>query len=176
MACAANAAVRGERVPGWGLATYTLRHGKLSEWIAFRIAGSVANSEIHRAVADSESRTRVVVETAAAGIMTTNDNLEIQSTNGALLNIFGYPRSVLPRRRVSDLAGEPYKSDHHMFGDRYRKTGVQRRFGALREVAGQRKDGTTFLIKIEATRTELEHGVMYTGPIRDITDRENAED
>jgi PAS domain S-box-containing protein len=155
---------------------YTDDHAELARRIGLQIAGSVANSELHRALADNEARTRAIVETAAVGIVTANGDLEIESVNDALLESFGYTRDELLGRHVSILASEPYRSEHLEYERRYHRTGIPHMIGSLREVLGRRKDGTQFPIELEITRVELDHGTMYTGVIRDITDRKIAED
>jgi len=155
---------------------YTERHAELSGRIGLQIAGSVANSELHRALSDNEARTRAVVETAAVGIVTADGDLEIQSVNDAVLKIFGYTRRELLGRPVSSLAAEPYRSEHDGYVAQYEATGIPHIIGNMREAEAMRKDGTQFPIELEISKTELDGGAMYTGIIRDITDRKIAED
>ncbi|MCH7642648.1 MAG: GAF domain-containing protein, partial [Chloroflexi bacterium] len=155
---------------------YKKRHVELARQIAAQIAGSIASSELHRALAENEARTRAVVETAAVGIVTANDQMEIQTVNDATLVIFGYNREELIGRNVSVLAGDSYQREHDGYIEHYLRTGIPHIIGTFREVVGLRKDGTTFPMELEVAEVELEHGKMYTGIIRDITDRKHAED
>ncbi len=154
---------------------FTPHHLELLGRVAQQIAGSVANSELHRVLSDTEARTRAVVETAAVGIVTADSKLTIETVNDAVLSIFGYARGELIGKNVMVLAGEPYRSEHEEYLDRYEKTGVARAIGSYREVEGMRKDGTGFPIELEIAEVNLEQGKMYTAIIRDITDRKRAE-
>ncbi|MDP6822080.1 MAG: PAS domain S-box protein [Dehalococcoidia bacterium] len=154
---------------------YETRHLELAQRIADQIAGSVANSELHRALSDTEARTRAVVETAAVGIVTADSELTIDTVNDAVLHIFGYTREELIGENVMMLATEPYRSGHSAYLNRYEETGVAQVIGKYREVQGRRKDGTEFPMELEVAEVNLEQGKMYTAIIRDITDRKLAE-
>jgi PAS domain S-box-containing protein len=154
---------------------YNQKHADLTKRIANQVAGSVVNSELHRELADIEARSRAVVETAAVGIVTADERLTIQTVNDAVLNMFGYAKDELIGKNVMELAAEPYRSEHPGYIDRYNRTDEPRIIGTYREVKGLRKDGTIFPMELEVTRVDLERGRMYTGVIRDITDRKLAE-
>ncbi len=154
---------------------YNQRHLELSRRIADQVSGSVANSELHRSLFDVEARTRAVVETASVGIVTANSRLEIETANDAVLAIFGYEREELIGQNVLVLASEPFRSEHDDYVERYNVSGERRIIGLVREVEGRRKDGTEFPIELEVTQVDLDHGKMYTGLIRDITDRKKSE-
>jgi PAS domain S-box-containing protein len=155
--------------------TYTRKHAELARRMADQIAGNVANSELHRALADNEARTRAVVETAAVGIVTADAQLTMLSVNDATVDIFGYTREELIGQNVMLLAATPYNDEHDGFLEKYDRTGEASIIGRNREVEGRRKDGTVFPIELEVTQVDLERGRMYTGVIRDITDRKRAE-
>ncbi len=143
--------------------------------IGNQIAGAVENSELHRALSDTEASTRAVVETAAVGIVTADSQLLMQTVNDAVLDMFGYTREELVGQNVSILAEEPYRSEHDGYLARYEENGDPHIIGRYREVEGRHKDGTSFPCELEVTQVDLESGRIYTGIIRDITDRKQAE-
>ena len=158
-----------------GVNVYSQKHLDLTLWIGNQIAGAVANAKLHRALVENEARARAVIETAAVGIVTANTQVEILTVNDAVLEMFGYERAELIGQNVSVLAAEPFRTEHSGYVERFHETGVRHIIGTLREVEGRRRDGTTFPIEVEVVQVDLEHRHMYTGVIRDITDRKRAE-
>lgn len=155
--------------------TYTERQIELSKRIALLVGGAVVNSELHRALEYAEAQSRAVVETAAVGIVTADETLVILSVNEAVIEMFGFSREELIGRHVSALASEPYRGEHLTYEKRYHETGDPRIIGILREVVGQRKDGSSFPMELEVSRVDLDEATTYTGVMRDITARKQAE-
>ncbi|MDP6822188.1 MAG: PAS domain S-box protein, partial [Dehalococcoidia bacterium] len=155
---------------------YGQKHLELSRRIGAQIAGAVANAELHRALADNESRTRAVVETAAVGIVTADSQLIMQSVNDAILEMFGYRREELIGQNVMILANPAFRDTHRMYVKEYLENGMHHMFGQVREVNGTRKSGLAFPMELEVTEINLAQGRTYTAIIRDVTDRRLAED
>ena len=59
---------------------------------------------------------------------------------------------------------------------RYLATGEKRIIGIDRVVTGQRKDGSTFPMKLEVGEMRSGEGRFFTGFIRDLTERQQTED
>lgn len=154
---------------------YDERHLELAQRIGSQIAGSVANSELHRVLSDNEARTRAVVETATVGIITTDSKLAIETVNDAVLSIFGYTREELIGKNVMILASRQYRNRETSYLNQYFRSGMAGLVGSYPELEGVRKDGSVFPVELEIAKVELEEGVMYTAIVRDITDRKLAE-
>src|SRR5882757_1645458 len=75
------------------------------------------------------------------------------------------------------LMPEPYHAEHDGYLSHYLSTGEARIIGtAGREVSAKRKDGSVFPMDLSISGFELEDGRHFSGIIRDITARKQAEE
>jgi signal transduction histidine kinase/ActR/RegA family two-component response regulator len=74
------------------------------------------------------------------------------------------------------LMPEPYRAQHDSYIDNYLRTGEKKIIGIGREVEGRRKDGTIFPIDLAVSETPFGSHRIFTGTVRDITERKRAED
>jgi two-component system sensor kinase FixL len=98
----------------------------------------------------------------------------IVSFNGAAVRQFGYRENEVIGQNVRILMPEPYRAGHDGYIHRYLTTGERRIIGVDRVVIGQRKDGSTFPMKLAVGETKAGDKVYFTGFIRDLTDREES--
>jgi len=124
---------------------------------------------------ESESRARTVLENVVDGIITIDDNGIIRTINPAVTRLFGYSEADLIGRNVSYLMPEPYRSAHDGYLARYLRTGESRIIGIGREVRAQRADGSVFPIDLAVGAMEMAGQRMFTGIIRDISERKEVE-
>jgi two-component system, LuxR family, sensor kinase FixL len=127
------------------------------------------------AVQDREERLRAILETAVEGIITIDERGIIESVNAAAERIFGYSADEIIGKNVSMLMPSPHRQAHDGYLENYRTTGHAKIIGIGREVAGLRKDGTTFPMDLSVSEVKLAAGRMFTGFIRDITERKQLE-
>ncbi len=123
-----------------------------------------------------ESRYQSVVENVVEGIISIDDRGTIESFNPASERIFGYNADEVVGENVRVLMPEPYRSEHDGYLGNYHNTGVKKIIGIGREVTGLRKDGTTFPMDLSVGEYTDEGGRKFTGVIRDISDRKQAEE
>ena len=123
-----------------------------------------------------EARMRAIVETAVDAIVTISGRGTIESVNPAFMRIFGYPPEEVVGRNVSMLMPSPYREEHDQYLANYLKTGVKKIIGIGREVLGQHKDGTVFPMDMAVSEMRLGDRRMFTGILRDITGRKQAEE
>lgn len=124
---------------------------------------------------DSEARLRAILETAVEGIITIDEQGRIESLNPAAERMFGYAAEELLGRNVSLLMPSPYREQHDRYLENYRHTGQAKVIGIGREVVGQRKDGSVFPMDLSIGEVRLAGGRFFTGMVRDITQRKQAE-
>ena len=127
------------------------------------------------AVKDREERLRAILETAVEGIITIDERGIIESVNAAAERIFGYSAAEIVGKNVSLLMPSPHRAAHDGYLENYRRTGQARIIGIGREVAGLRKDGSTFPMDLSVSEVKLAARRMFTGFIRDITERKQLE-
>jgi len=150
--------------------------------VANVLAGAV---ERHRAeeqlvrerssVLESEARTRAILETTVDGIITIGEDGCIESFNAAAERIFGYDAEAVIGENVRILMPAPYRQEHDGYLQNYLETGHRKIIGIGREVLGLRKDGTVFPMDLGVSELKLADRRIFTGVIRDISERLSLE-
>jgi two-component system sensor kinase FixL len=131
-----------------------------------------------RAVADlheRELRLRSILDTAPDAIVVIDETGIIESFSSAAVRLFGYTAEEIVGQNVSVLMPSPYRDEHDNYLRRYLETGERRIIGIGRIVVGQRKDGTTFPMELAIGEVRLQQRRLFTGFIRDLTERQHAE-
>lgn len=127
------------------------------------------------AVHDREERLRAILETAVEGIITIDERGIVESFNPASEKIFGYKAREVIGKNVSLLMPSPHRQQHDTYLGNYRHTGHAKIIGIGREVSGRRKDGTIFPMDLSVSEVRLANRRLFTGFIRDITERKQLE-
>ncbi|CAA0095290.1 Sensor protein FixL [Zhongshania aliphaticivorans] len=128
------------------------------------------------AINDLLSRTKAILDTIVDGVITINDQGLIETVNPAAENIFGYNKSELIGNNVSMLMPLPYHKEHDIYLSNYLDTGDKKIIGIGREVTGLRSNGTTFPLELAISEMEVNGQRMFTGVVRDISQRKNTEE
>ncbi|SCA55138.1 membrane hypothetical protein [Candidatus Terasakiella magnetica] len=123
----------------------------------------------------SEKRTRSIIDNAADGIIVINPQGTVQSFSPAAEDIFGYGADEVVGQNIKMLMPEPYQSEHDGYLSNYFRDGVKKVIGQNREVRGRRKDGSEFPMDLAVGKTVIGEEVIFTGIIRDISARVEAE-
>src|SRR5947208_1233326 len=127
------------------------------------------------ALRDSEERLRAILETAVEGIITIDERGIIESLNPAAEKIFGYEAQEVVGKNLTLRMPTPYRDEHDGYLANYLRTGRARISGIGREVVGLRKDGTVFPMDLSVSEVRLAHKRLFTGFVRDISDRKRLE-
>ncbi len=130
--------------------------------------------DAERALRESEAHFRSVLETVPDAIIVINDRGLIQSFSPAAERLFGYASADVIGQNVKLLMPQPYREEHDGYLERYRRTGERRIIGIGRVVLGRRADGSTFPMELAVGEINLEGKRMFTGFVRDITERQVA--
>lgn len=125
------------------------------------------------ALLDSRERLRAILNAASDAIITINHQGIIQSINAATERMSGYSAHELVGHNVSLLVPEPYHLYHDGYLARYLRTKEPRVIGIGREVQLRRKDGS--LMPADLAISEVEHLGLFTGILRDISQRKQLE-
>ncbi len=124
----------------------------------------------------SKLRVTGIVETAVNAIITISERGVIETANAATERIFGYTRDEMIGQNVSMLMPSPFREQHDAYLTHYRETGQRKIIGIGREVVGQRKDGSVFPIDLSVGEVNLPSGRIFTGIIRDLSERKLLEE
>ena len=127
------------------------------------------------ALSDSEARMHAILETAVEGIITIDERGAIESLNPAAERIFGFSAAEITGQNISRLMPSPYRKEHDSYLANYRQSGKAKIIGIGREVSGRRKDGTIFPMDLSVSEVRLSDRRVFTGFIRDITERKRLE-
>lgn len=126
---------------------------------------------------EREERLNGILTTVADAIITIDDMGSIQSFNPAAERIFGYKADEVIGKNVKLLVPKPHRAKHDQYLENFKRTGKKKIIGVTgREEMGQRKDGSLFPIELAITELRLGHQRLFTGIVKDITVRKNAEE
>jgi len=134
------------------------------------------NSRHLEALTDSENRFRSVVQTAKDAIITINNRGKISFWNEEAANCFGYGADEIVGRECRLLMPEEYRQAHLEGLSQAVSTGRTKLVGKPLEMKGLRKDGTIFPLELSLAKWETRDDVFFTGVIRDISLRKQAEE
>jgi two-component system CheB/CheR fusion protein len=126
-----------------------------------------------QALRDREERLQAILNTVDDSIITIDRRGLIQAINPATERAFGYTAAELIGQRVNMLMPSPYGEEHDDYLARYLRTGEKHVIGTHREAEARRKDGSVF--PVELAVSEIEHLQLFTGIIRDLTQRRQLE-
>ncbi len=132
-------------------------------------------SKAESALLDSEERIRGILNTAVEGIITIDERGIVDSMNPSAEKLFGYRADEVIGKNVSVLMPSPYREEHDSYLGNYVRTGKAKIIGIGREVVGQKKDGSTFPMDLSVGEVRLAGGRLFTGIVRDITERKRLE-
>jgi PAS domain S-box-containing protein len=144
----------------------------VNRYVTERQRAEEALRAAQQALSEREARMRALVETAPDGIVTIRSDGTIESVNAVLENLCGVPASdligvdierIIPSflldGRISDLA-----------------SGQRSPFSAGRELYAVRQDGSHVPVEVSTSTVSLGHEDVYTGIVRDITERKEVEE
>ncbi len=137
-----------------------------------------ATDQVHRveqALSIREKKLDAIVDTAVDGIITIDENGQINTFNAASEKIFGYREEEMLGRNVSLLMPPPDRDRHNDYINRYLKTGKSMIIGVGREVKGQRKDGSVVPLHLSVAEFTIERTHCFTGIVRDLTEQKRNE-
>jgi len=127
------------------------------------------------AVQDCEEQLRTILETAVEGIITIDEDSRVASFNPAAEKIFGYPAGEIIGQNVSVLMATPHREQHDGDLKNCWRSGQAKVIGSGRETVARKKDGTLFPIDLSVSEVRLSGRRLFTGFIRDSTERKRLE-
>ena len=134
-----------------------------------------ARQQAEQALRQSEEQYRVVVETANEAVVSIDETSRILFANSATTKIFGYSNSELAGQLLTRLMPASFRTLHEHAVERYVKTGRRSIDWRGIEVVGRRKAGDEFPIEVSFGEILKDGRRIFTGCIRDITERKKVE-
>jgi PAS domain S-box-containing protein len=142
--------------------------------LAFR---STEREQMLETLRESEARKSAIFESALDCIITIDSQGQVIEFNSAAEAVFGYPRAAIAGKSMVDLIIPPSLRDRHRRGfERYLATGKRSILGRRIEMTALRADGSEFPVELSITRVPDSDPPIFTGFLRDITGRKQAEE
>ncbi len=127
-------------------------------------------------LSDSEARIRAILDNMVDGVVTIDHYGIIQVFSSAAENMFGYFANEVIGQSVNMLMPRDVAAQHDGYLQQYTETGEAHIIGIGREVVAVRKDGTEFPAELAVAELQVQGERIYTGVIRDITERKKADE
>lgn len=127
------------------------------------------------ALREREERLQGILASVVEGIITVDERGIIETANPAAERMFGYARGTLAGNPISVMMTGPMRDEHD---SRFRSylAGTARLMGRAVEGLGVRADDTTFPMEISVSELRHGKGRLFTGILRDISERKENEE
>jgi PAS domain S-box-containing protein len=147
---------------------------------------AAVNEELRKEIADrkhaeqdlrsSEDKHRVILEAANDAVVSMDERGCILLANPATRRMFGYDPVEIVGESLEMLMPETMRKLHETGYKRYLATGEKRLNWHGAEVTALRKDGQEFPVEVSFGEMTSDGQKIFTGFIRDISERKQAED
>src|SRR5215203_189312 len=135
-----------------------------------------AHRQLDAELRRSEARYRTVLDAAFDAIVTITPDGIVRWYNRGAERIFGHRAEEIIGQPIILLMPERYRDLCVAGLHRYLQTGEARVVGGTTELVGLRKDGSEFPIEMSLGETHENGERLFTGVIRDVTERKRTED
>jgi PAS domain S-box-containing protein len=137
----------------------------------------VARRRAEEEVRARESRLRAMLEAALDAVVTIDHRGRVTGWNHAAETTFGYRADEAIGRDLADvIVPHALRTAHRKGLARFLETGQPVILDRRLELTGLHKNGTEFPVELAITRIDLPGPPSFTGYLRDITDRNRAND
>ena len=162
---------------------YTREHLDTFKTLANLSATKIKNAiiqekrrQVERALFESESKLRLIIESALDAVITIDLEGKITEWNPQAEILFGYTKEEALGNNMSTLIiPEKYRKGHQAGMERFRQTGETRVSNKRIEITGLHKEGQEFPIEISIKPVSIEGKTFFSAFARDITQRKKAE-
>jgi PAS domain S-box-containing protein len=134
-----------------------------------------AHQRAEQEIRETAARLKALVDTAVDGVIMIDSRERIEMFNPACEKLFGYSAEEVIGQNVGMLMPHPYRDEHRNYLDSFHRTGERKIIGIVREVTGQRKDGTTFPMELSVGEAKQDGESIFVGIIHDLTERKHTE-
>jgi PAS domain S-box-containing protein len=132
---------------------------------------------VEAALRESETRKAAILDTALDGVITMDHEGKIIEFSPAAEKLFGFTSAEVRGRTVVDTLVPPALRLPHRRGlEHYLTTGEGPVLNRRVELSALRADQTEFPVELAITRIGTDEPPLFTGFVRDITERKQAEE
>lgn len=149
------------------------RSSKNGKFILIRESADKSNFEM--AFQRSEAKFRMVLESAAQGILLINIHGQILLVNTKIEQLFGYNRDELLDNSVDILLPLIYRDMHSLHRNNYLSNPGVRKMAEGKDIVGRKKDGSEFPIEVHLTSVEMFDGLNIIAFISDISEQKSLQ-
>ncbi|MDH5369929.1 MAG: PAS domain S-box protein [Gammaproteobacteria bacterium] len=125
-------------------------------------------------ITNKEKMTRAILETAPDAIITMDKKGIINSFNPGAENIFQYSSNEVIGQNIKILMPDDVSKHHDEYVTNFKKT-ASKIISKNRELNGMKKDGSLFPIEITINANIIDGKPLFTGVLRDITERRKVD-
>lgn len=123
----------------------------------------------------SNQQFQAIFEEAAIGIIISNAQGQIISSNKFANKLFGYENQELIQRNISDLIPQHLREKHQGLQSNYIKEPKSRPMGAGIDLKARKKDGSLFSVEISLSNYQDQDQPFFIAFVSDITKRRQVE-
>jgi PAS domain S-box-containing protein len=137
---------------------------------------ATAGAPSHFQAMDAGPLLEAILDAAFDSIITMDSQGRVVEVNRAAEEMFGYTAEEMVGRELAELIIPPHLREPHRRGvERYKATGESHMVGHPVELPAMRKDGSEFPVEIAISRPQLPGPPLFTGFLRDVTERQRNE-
>jgi PAS domain S-box-containing protein len=141
-----------------------------------QIGQAVERARAEQALRESMARKSAILDAAFDCVITMDADGRVVEVNRATERTFGYRAAEMVGRDLADLIiPDDLREPHRRGLRRYLETGRGRMLDHPRDLTGLRADGSVFPVEVAITRPEVDGPALFTGYLRDVTDRQRAD-
>jgi PAS domain S-box-containing protein len=140
-----------------------------------RVERQVTVSKVRAALRESEAKFRSVMESAIDAIISGDVSGNIRAWNSAATALFQYTEEEVIGQPIELIIPERFRKLHKEGIHRVASGGPSHVIGKTVELAALRKDGSEFPVELSLATWFLDDRRYFTGIIRDISERKQAE-
>jgi PAS domain S-box-containing protein len=146
------------------------------EQVAGQVAVVIHKAALMQELKESEALKTAILESSLDAIVTMDHQGKVVDWNVAAERLFGYARTEAIGRGMAELIiPERFREAHYKGLARFQATGEGRVINKLIEIPALRADGSEFLSELTISLIPTEGAPMFTGTLRDISERKQAE-
>ena len=132
-------------------------------------------AQLISALTDSEARMEAIVQSANDAIITIDSEGRVLLWNDHAAELFGRTSDEMLGRPLTAIIPERFREQHHSGIHRVVETGETHVIGSTAELTGLTRDGVEFPIELSLAQWSNNGNTYFSGIVRDITQRKQAE-